>query len=78
MWKSITDIFKKDREFEKELTVGKIVRILHDSAEQFTEAEITEILNRTSLRVFERKKERRTELIKEARELQESMVDMKL
>lgn len=73
----LKDIFKKDREQEKEEVVSGIINNIFNNHYSFTHLEQTEILNRVSLRVMERKKEARKRLLEEARELQNSLVDIK-
>ena len=70
--------FKKDREQEKDLVVNGIVDRIVNNIIKLNHSEQTEIINRVTLRLMERKKERRAELIKEARELQESITEIKI
>ena len=71
-------VFKKDRERDKDNTVNSILDDIIDDWRDWSPTEQTEIFNRVGLRLMERKKEGRSKLIKEARELQQSMKDIKI
>lgn len=72
------NLFKVNREEEKTNLIRSIVNGIVENDLKFTHTEQTEILNRISLRVMEKKKEDRSRLLKEARELQQSLIDLKL
>ena len=71
-------IFKVNRDQEKTNLIRSIVNSITENDLNFTPIEQTEILNRISLRVMEKKKEERSRLLKEARELQQSLIDLKI
>ncbi len=58
-------------------SIAKWIRV-NGNWDEWSPAEQMEIYNRVGLRLFERSKDKRSELIKEARELQQSMVDIKI
>lgn len=66
------------KEKQKEQTVDYIVSSIVSNINNYSHTEQTEILNRVTIRIMERKKEKRSLLIKEARELSESMADIKI
>lgn len=74
----LLEVFKKDREAEKEEAINSITGNILNNKYSFNHIEQSEILNRVALRIFERKKESRRRLIAEAREVQKSMLDLKL
>lgn len=67
---------KPSREKQKETTINFIVSSILESVNKYDHTEQTEILNRVTIRLMERKKEKRTKLIQEARQLQESMINV--
>lgn len=75
---NLIDIFKKDRNQEKDEVVSGIVETLLNGTNKFSPIEVTEIYNRVGVRIFERNKESRSKLIKEAREHQEALEEMKI
>ena len=62
----------------KARTVTSLFDDIADSWDDWTATEQTEIYNRLGIRLMERKKDRRSELIKEARELQQSIIDIRI
>ena len=72
------NLFKVNREEEKTNLIRSIVSTITENNLNFSPIEQTEILNRISLRVMEKKKEERSRLLKEARELQQSLIDLKI
>lgn len=71
-------IFKVNRDQEKTNLIRSIVNSITENDLNFSQTEQTEILNRISLRVMEKKKEGRSKLLKELRELQQSLIDLKI
>lgn len=71
-------IFKVNRDQEKTNLIRSIVNSITENDLNFSQTEQTEILNRISIRVMEKKKEGRSKLLKELRELQQSLIDLKL
>lgn len=72
------NLFKVNREEEKTNLIRSVVSTITENNLNFSPIEQTEILNRISLRVMEKKKEERSRLLKEARELQQSLIDLKI
>lgn len=71
--------FKRDsREQLIDKTVTSIVSAITNNADEYTHSEQLEILNRISLRIFEKKKETRAHVAKEFRELQDFLKTIKL
>lgn len=71
-------IFKVNRDQEKTNLIRSIVNSITENDLNFSQTEQTEILNRISIRVMEKKKEGRSKLLKELRELQQSLIDLKI
>lgn len=72
------NLFKVNREEEKTNLIRSIVSTITENNLNFSPGEQTEILNRISLRIAEKKKEGRSKLLKELRELQQSLIDLKI
>ena len=72
------NLFNPNREKIKDNVVTGLFDEISDSREVWTPAEMTEIYNRLGLRLFERSKEKRSQLITEAREYQTSMKDIRI
>lgn len=72
------NLFNPSREKKKDIIVTAIFDDIADSREVWTPLEQTEIYNRLGLRLFERSKDKRSVLIKEAREEQQLMKDIKI
>lgn len=70
--------FKKNREDEKQIAINGILNELFNNNSAFSHAEQTEILNRVTVNVMERKRENLSRLVKEARELKNSMLEIKI
>lgn len=70
--------FQKSREQEIDDVVREIVKSIMYSDLDFTNQEQKEILDRVILNIFERKREKRAQLIKEAREIQEVLKEIKI
>ncbi len=70
--------FSKNRDHEKQVVISGTLSRIFDNHLSFSHAEQTEILNRVMLNVLERKKDTRQKLIQEARELQNSIKELKL
>lgn len=77
-WNRFTEPFKENREADKNITVTAIIGALEKDTYKFTPSEKAEILNRAALRLFEGHKDKRDELIKKAREYQDSLKEIKL
>lgn len=71
-------LFQKSREQEIDDVVRGIVKSIMYSYLDFTNQEQKEILDKVILNIFERKREKRAQLIKEARELQEVLKEIKI
>ena len=72
----INNVVRPASEEDKEGVVNSIMIKLRD--EKFTHSDKTEIVNRIVLRLFEQKKEERSRLLTEARELQDSMIEINI
>ena len=70
--------FTKSREQEKQVAINGILNSLFNNHLEFTHSEQTEILNRVIINAMERKKETRTNLLKDLRDLQDSIKEIKL
>tara|TARA_R110000823_G_scaffold204098_6_gene335160 strand:- start:697 stop:960 length:264 start_codon:yes stop_codon:yes gene_type:complete len=79
-YKDIKDIIngvpRIAQEKDKAEVVESVIHKLQDPI--FTHSDKSEIVNRIVLRLFEQKKEDRTRLLKEARELQESLTEINI
>lgn len=75
---SFLNRFKTTREQEKNVSVNGILKELFENTLCYSHSEQTEIINRVLINVLERKKIDRTRLIEEARELQNSMINLKI
>ena len=74
----IFNYFKKSREAEKHIVVSGILTEIFNNVLEFTPSEQTEILNRVSINVMERKKETLSQLVREARDVKNSIQDIKI
>lgn len=70
--------FKKDREKEKDEVVSALENRITNNHLNFDDLEQVEILNRLTIRIFERKKDKRNRLVEEARMAQNSMKEIKV
>jgi len=73
----IISLEKKEK--YKSAAVDSIMSTLNDNVTcVFTYEERTQIMNRVCIRMLEKSKEKRTELLKELRELQNSIADLRI
>jgi hypothetical protein len=72
------NFFKKDKEAQKQKAVSQILGTLFNWEFEFNHTEQAEVLNRVRINFLERKKDGQRQLLKEAREIQESIKEIKL
>lgn len=78
IFKNILAKFETDREEIKENLINSISRNILFNDEKLTHLEQTEVVNAVAYRVLMAKKEKRAELLQEAREVQQALIDIKI